>query len=652
MAMISKTAIALITGLLLSLFTVVSAGQVEPLLLKGKRHLYQRVVTRPGAMLEARPGHDQDAHKAPAFSIYYVYSRKQLGQTEWLQVGDNTTGKHLAWVRGSQTIPWQRGLTVLFRNPLGQERALFFRDEKTLKSLVEKGDRKTYENYYHQAVEGKLGADSPVVAIQPDDYIDPARQFYLAPILQSEDVFFGEGQAKLLRVATVTEQSAAGQPVVEETTADDAKTADAAKPYTVGVVFVVDATLSMGPYIDRTRQAIHKLYDALKQQDSSGQMRFGLVAFRDNTEAVPALDYVVRRFATLAQGADANQFFAAVDQVAPATVSSQDFREDAYAGIREALEHTDWKGVDGRYVILVTDAGPRGAHDPLGSTGLSADTLNKLAQRQHISLTVLHLLTPQGAANHAEAADRYRHLSRYPGLGSLYYGVTAGDLQQFGQAVDTVAQQIGLSIETAMKAQPGAPDGKASLEALKGKISRIGHAMKIHYLAAGKKKVPDLVDAWVLDRSFSDPGRKTLDVGVLMTRDQLSDLHQRLTALLASFEDGLLQPENFINDIKQVAATLTRDPDKLKAVADKDLASVGLMREYLEDLPYQSEAMSISLEDWKRWPVARQLRFIHRLQEKLAYYQALYDHPDMWYSPDGQPVNGESVIALSLDMLP
>ena len=69
-------------------------------------------------------------------------------------------------------------------------------------------------------------------------------------------------------------------------------------------------------------------------------------------------------------------------------------------------------------------------------------------------------------------------------------------------------------------------------------------------------------DAWLLDRDFRDPSRSTLDVRVLLSRDQLSDLSDVLTQVLGAAEDGLLSPQNFLSELKSLAATATRDPER------------------------------------------------------------------------------------------
>jgi len=81
----------------------------------------------------------------------------------------------------------------------------------------------------------------------------------------------------------------------------------------------------MDPYIQRTREAVRRIYDTLDQAELTGDVSFGLVAFRDNLEAAEGLEYLTRTFATLADGRDSRTFFSRVNQLRAARVSSADF---------------------------------------------------------------------------------------------------------------------------------------------------------------------------------------------------------------------------------------------------------------------------------------------------------------------------------------
>jgi hypothetical protein len=173
-----------------------------------------------------------------------------------------------------------------------------------------------------------------------------------------------------------------------------------------------------------------------------------------------------------------------------------------------------------------------------------------------------------------------------------------------------------------------------------------------------EEQIPAVFDAWLLDRDFRNPERAALDVRVLLTRDQLSDMHDVLTAVLGRAEEGMLSPQTFLDELKSLAATMTRDPSQLGATTattvgqGNSLANLGFMREYIEDLPYTPEVMGLSLDDWQSWSTKQQVAFVTRLEDKLDYYRALHDHTDLWVSLDNGPVSGDSVYPVPLEVLP
>ena len=589
------------------------------------------------------------------FTALYVYTRREHDGSEWLEVGTDRHGSRAGWLRGTDSIAWNHGLTAAFRDPAGHDRVLLFRDSDSLRQLAKQGGGREYRRLYAEAVKGQLSGDSPVVAIQPPGHIDIHEDFYLVPIHRYEDVYLGSERARLLQISSV--------PLAAGDAGSTGKTGGARHAYTAGLVFVIDSTLSMQPYLERTQQAVTTIFDTLGKADLLGQVNFGLVAYRDNVAAAPGLDYLVRTYVDLDEGRDADSFLSRLKSLRDASVSSRDFTEDAYAGVKQAIEAVDWRGHDARYVVLVTDAGARDADDPLSSTGLDAGRLRELAQEKGIAIFVLHLLTEATMPDHAADAAQYRQLADFPGIGSLYYGVPTGDVAEYGRVLDALAGQITGQVQTASsnrQAPAPVPAGDdAQLAELQAKVAKLGYALRMRYLQkTSDGKLPSVFDAWLLDRDFRDPSRSTLDVRVLLSRDQLSDLSDVLTQVLGAAEDGLLSPQNFLSELKSLAATATRDPERLGATTTttagtgSSLADLGFMREYIEDLPYTGEVMGLSLDDWQSWSTQEQIAFLNRLEEKVAYYRALHDHTDLWISLDGGPVGGDSVYPIELEQLP
>ena len=648
--------------------TPIAVEQIRPLLMAGKRSLYQRVLTRPGAVLQTRPEISARGQTMTPFRMFYVYARQKGadGQT-WLQLGSDTRGDLSGWVPEQRTLEWNQALTVAFREPLGHDRVMLFRDKRALKKLVMTHDLVGYRDLYRSASAGLADPDSPVVAIQPKAHIDIQDDFYLVPIKAHEDVFMGGGLARLLHVSSVPLATPVNQPGSPEA-AREAQPVEPAAAYRAGLVFVVDATISMGLYIDRTREVMEQVYQAIESAGLDNSFQFGLVAYRDSLAAAPGLEYLTRTYVDLAEGADGATFLAKARQVAPSVVSSRDFREDAYAGIREAIDGMDWRGFDARYVVLITDAGPREGDDPLSRTGLRTADLNRLARDKDINLWVMHMKTQDGpAADHAYAEAKYRALTRYEGLGDFYYGVQLGNVGEFGRALQALAGQItrqvgDAQLGVAARAAPNASTNAAGADALarfQEKVELLGYALRMRYLQKQENDggVPAVFDAWLVDRDFLEPERAAVDVRVLLTRDQLSDLQAVLRQVLETAEEGVLAPETFLEELKSLAATISRDPTAVagstRASSGNDnLADLGYMREYIEDLPYTGEVMNLSLQDWEDWPAKYQLQFVHRLENRIHYYQALHDDTDLWVALDGGPISGDAVFPVLLDMLP
>ena len=644
----------MMTNLLLAGCLLLLAGNLaaaaKPLVMEGKKTLYQRVLSVPAARLYQAPADSPVSSQIVPFSVLYVYDK----ENDWIKVGYDSFGKTAGWVKSDNAIVWNQALTVSFKDPQDTQRVMMFNSKDALQKLVSDYDMEGYQKLYDAVISDANPKDSPVIAIQPEAHLEIRDNFYLVPIIQHEDVYLGNEQARLLEIASV--------PLADPNAAAELATAGSgSRSYRSGIHFVIDSTQSMGPYIDRTREAVEKVYTAIEKQGLTNQVSFGLTAYRDNVDQVPELEYLTRRYVSLRQGTDVKHFLQGVNSLSPAEVSSRDFREDAYAGIKSAIEDSDWNKFDARYVVLITDAGPRESHDSLGATRLGAQALRQFAFDKGVSIWVLHLRTPSANADHEKAETLYKELSYYPGIGDFYYGVSLGKVDEFGNVLEVLANQITQQVLATTNGVPPLPiperqEGQTQLAQLQDRVAKLGNALRMRYIQRESgQPLPAVFDAWMVDRDFVNPERSAVDVRVLLTRDQLSDLKNVMQQVLELAEEGVLSPQNFIDDLQSLAATVSRDPSSVggsTSGAGTNLADMGYMREYIEDLPYTGEVMNLTLETWEEWSAKVQIEFMHRLESKINYYQALHDHTDLWVTPGGGPVNGNSVFPVALDLLP
>lgn len=652
--------LSLLAGLLLGAATPLLAAD-KPLLQEGKKTLYQRVLTTPTCQLGDSAG-ASGGKAQPAFTRFYVYQREQAAGGEWLKVGPDSYGKTVGWIKGDCAVPWKMQMTLALTNPAGRDPLLFFRNKDSLEKLFAKEDPAPLLKPILANMKGK-GRDPAVVAREPDYAVDLAKNFYLLPVLEAEETFTEKGfQVRLLNVASVS----AADPA-NANKADAGKTdANTLKGFSAAVVFVIDSTISMGPYIDRTREAVKRIYEQVEQEKLLGQVKFGLIAYRSSIKEVPKLEYVSKMFVDPSTVKDGKDFLAKVAELKPATASSSSYDEDTYAGVMQALDQVKWNQFGARYIVLVTDAGAVNGDNKLSSTGLNADQVRLEAKYRGVAIYSLHLKTPSGTKNHASAEAQYTDLSTNAFLNKpLYYPVDAGNVENFGQMVDSLGNAITAQVKAAYRGDMAAGSALgADADYAKAKPSKggdaalvqdaalLGHAMRLAYL--GEKtgaSAPPVFQAWISDRDFVRQDVPTTDVRVLMTKSQLSDLSDVVKQIADAANEGLISPSDMFERLRSVAATMGKDPNQLKDKTIK-VADMGLMAEYLDGLPYLSEVLSLDEETWKGMEGLEQEKFIRRLNTKLKYYQRYNADADRWVSLAAGSDAREHVYPVPLEALP
>lgn len=648
-----KPIAGLLAALLLAALLAPGTALAEdrrPLLIEGKRTLYQRVLTRPGAVVRAAP----EATAAVAlgdltpFNLFYVYARRDAGDDGWLEVGRGTDGTTQGWLPAREAIDWKQTIVVGFANPAGRERTLLFDTRDRLVELLESEFLMTRsEELRAAAIAGALPPDSGVVSIEPETYIDITRQFYLLPILQAERVWLASGfQSEILHVASI--------PLDVNPLERHLSREDLLRDFNVGVVFVIDTTKSMGPYIDRTREAVRRIYERIAGSDIGQRVSFGLVGFRDNVELVQQLEYLTRTFVPLERDQQPARVLDQIRTVEESRVSSRGWNEDAMAGVHDAIINGAWGDFGGRYIILISDAGPRAGSDPYAHTHMAPREVSRLARDQGIAIYALHLLTPAGRTDHDYAAAAYRELARFGDQGDLYYPVPDGSVEAFGQAVDSLADTLIGQVNETIAGRLSAATAPAPEATAIDRAGLVGLAMQLAYLGRREgTRAPDVFEAWLSDRDLSDPRTAALEARLMLSKNQLSTMRDVLKALVESFEGSRaarMDAGALFAQLRSAVALMSRDPNR---VVDAEFRTLGdALGEYLEDLPYTSEVMGLDEASWAAAGGIRQREIVDGLKSKLALYERYHNEPGLWTDlyPGAPP--GEAVFAMPLDALP
>ena len=614
----------------------VDGGQ-RPLLMAGKKTLFQRVLSKPGAKLSSDAG-SAPGKALPAFSVLYVYQRKDIDGSPWVRVGAATDGRSDGWLPAAQVSDWKQSLVLKFTERSGRAPVMFLRQSAEVEKLL--ADPAAAKGALAKAQKNS-DDNSQVLALEPTASAVPQNQFYLLPIFDAKESFDENGQpVQLLNVASIDPGIRAAKPVAN---ADAFRTA---------VVLVVDTTVSMQPYIDQVRDVVHELQTRIAERGELDSVSFGMVGFRSSVKKTPGLEYVAKTLITLDQGRDPQRFLDMARQVKASTVSSHSFNEDAFAGVMQAVDGMDWSGYGGRIILLVTDAGALRKNDPFAATQMNEAEVRQAALGKQIKIYALHLRTDAGKATHAGAESQYRILTAdaNPQIGDLYTAVPGGDVRKLGQRVDEIGTVFANLVHQVRSNTPQPSPLLGSAPSLADKSAAVGYAMHMDFLGhKTASQAPQLVSAWTADRDLTNPALPAFQVCVMLTKLQLNDLQQSLKLIVDAARKTQTSPKDFFQEIASASAYMSRDPQALRKGGN--LADGGLLGEYLEGLPYRSKSLNMTQDLWLSLSVAEQEDFIDELDSKIRLYETFHNDQANWVRfGDAEP--GDALYRVPLSTLP
>lgn len=412
---------------------------------KKEKEQLLRVIARPDICMYDVNTKEPMKKTVPAFAVYYSHGLKD----GYHQISERPelNSEIVGLFKAEDINEWPFNLVIDFTPQGGvmkRDRALFFNTADKAKLFITdttREQRRELVRKSEEAVEGGdqagLESEHGIVAIEPTQWGSNYRLLPVLDYMKDErspqigeyDYRDVEGQVSsyVLKIAAMTEK---------RDKVNTPNTTPVRKIHPdVDMVFVVDTTKSMGPYIDDVRNFISQQASQLDSL-SEGRIRFGLVAFRDWKRTndgrydMNYLDYTVKNY-NLERNAmmTIQEFQDSVLQLKDAQVSdaydlrettedSIDCREDVFYGIQEAIHNMPWRDKDKeadehnlRFIVLIGDApgrlpeeqednslrfgNPEWKNRPAGSYCMLDDKgIASLLQANHIFLQSYFILTP------------------------------------------------------------------------------------------------------------------------------------------------------------------------------------------------------------------------------------------------------------------
>lgn len=409
--------------------------------------------------------------------------------------------------------------------------------------------------------------------------------------------------------------------------------------FMVDIVFCVDGSGSMQPYIDGVREAIAKVTTQLREEHPglAERFRFGLVTFSDPGQA--------RVVCTLADGRDHARF---LEQVAALDDNGgAEEGEDVLSGMKLAVGEMDWCPVGFKQVILVGDeAAFTPEHRPeRNPSGLSIADLLAMAQpvegalRPIDALEVCRVISTveiQRKVN-GEALDalRTRQFSELAGLGDGTH--FPGEAFRFGpdevasmrdaliadltRRIEGARAVAGLIEGAPLPAQPLTEDDRfAGVPAPFREM--------IELLRPEESATPAVREAWV--SSFDALGAATVSERFLVSRARLTRLQQVMEAVGSELDAPGVNPTVLVQMLQQRLAAMSIDHDLAPSTP---LAQVF---EIVGGLPIQTPLMQLTPEQVASMTPADRARVVDKLASMARRFEEQLGEPGLWFKLDPQ----------------
>jgi len=279
-----------------------------------------------------------------------------------------------------------------------------------------------------------------------------------------------------------------------------------------------------------------------------------------------------------------------------------------------------------------------------------------------------HLKTPAAkkANNLGKAEAQFKTMvSKLPGV-TFYRSIGNGSPEEFAYQANSLVKSFIEALKTSMQGrlpQVSKKSGEAKITAEQEIDMAVKAAIRAAVLErigtskteSGELTAPRDIQAWTLDRILEDPQTKSMEVMLLITRNDLDTLRDALRSLLNAGQSGDVTSEDFFDQLKSVITSAMREPDMLNKGIEPGrltLGKIGILPEFIEGLPYPTQVVNLSIERWVNQPPGWHREFLNTLKSKIAQYEEYYKNNDKWIELNEGDKAGDHVTFLAIDRLP
>lgn len=599
-----------------------------------------KVIVRRPASLRTAPAPDAPVRRALGpMEFFFVLPGDHAG---WYRVATREVvpaGTQLGFVAVEDVVEWwHREAIGLLPRASGRQRARFYVDPARWQDGFTRWPDRPAQ-------------DEAALGIEPERLGNAG---FVLPVLEAREgvtLDLDGSVHDLYRVAFIAAPQGRAAPA-----APDQALRDQLGGFLVDVVFCVDASGSMQPYIDAVREAIARVTADLREGhgDLRDRFRFGLVTFRGPGEA----EVVCR----LDEGRDHARFLghvAALDDEGGA-----DDGEDVLSGMKLALSGMDWCDVGFKQVVLVGDEAAFGPdnHPERSPSGLTIPELLELAQPVEGAVRPLDALKVCRVISTVEVqrpvngkkldALRTRQFSELAGLGDGAHfpgeafrfaaGEVAGmrdalvaDLTRRIEGARAVAGLVDASAPEALPA--GSVDRDARFAGVPAPFREMIELLR----PADRLEALPVHQAWV--SSFDAFGAPVVTERFLVSRARLRRLQQTVELVATELDLPGVNPGVLVQMLQQRLAAMSIDHDLSPSTP------LGVVLEIVGGLPIRTPLMQLSPEQVAAMTPADRGRVVDKLARMARVFDEQLATPGLWFKLDPSDDARDALAFVAID---
>ena len=605
----------------------------------------------------------------PAFEVFYTFEMdtvsydENFNATGWFSVGPSHES-HEGWMRADDVVPWRQALALAFTNPGPSERrpVIMFDTDKSLDYTLDDFETGTEspERFYDRI----MASDIPdgVISREVNSWVDIAKSFYLMPILNHMDLsgLRGDGDMRGVQLAALTTASRSNQSDACDIRKSDSNECIAAQSgggvsgLNLDMVFVIDMTASMGPYIDAVRNAIQQSVHLVGERFASvvANFRFGLVGYRDVVELSPGIGFVahnftphmlnVEDFAVVLGGGGTDGGTSAINE---SEVGSGDFPEEVFAGLEMAI-NANWSQDAARVLVLVGDASGHPVSHPKNTSGLDEKSIREMADHNNVYIASVYVGSEE-SPDYAVARDQFETLAAGDGESNIAFAIATGSAESLERSLRDTIEKVLAFVAEGNFGSIASKNTESSDSAGQAVLSAVRAAF-VDYIGT-EAQPPANVVAWASDRDLTDYSKKSFDIKVMIGRKDMEELQDLLKGLLETLSEGSAS-STFV--FAQVQGGATASSYDLGIENTDAIVESELVPKWISDLPYKSEVLTLTLEEFVNSSADDRSRFETRLESLVDFYDEALSRPDGWILLNEQASVDDRIYMLDIANLP